>query len=227
MEFHLDQQNKIRVEKRKYLDLVQDLLARGQGKNVYEEFPTDHEHRIEVLEEEEQATTIDLQLSSDHVEDVTQGTSFYVGELEVNVDKHADEGGCTRDFCRLESLYDEYFNSNARDIKLEEHTEMTLQNDEPLQNDNHEMYTLRSQLKVNEDRIVASLVHYDNTHKLVEDIYRKEKREGKGDWPIVDLQVVKIALDSMKSEYLYLLSDRDYILKVVEIHVDWLDKERN
>ena len=87
LDFHLEHQNKTDTTKRKYLKLVQDLLVRVQGKYVYEEFIADQDHRIEVLEEEEQSTTIDLQPSSNHVEDVIQGTSFYVGELEVSVDK--------------------------------------------------------------------------------------------------------------------------------------------
>ena len=84
------------------------------------------------LEIEEQTTSRDGQLSGDHIEDVTRGTSFYVGEMKMRVDKQADEGGCTRDYCWLESLHDESFNSDVHDIKLEEHIEMTLQNDEPL-----------------------------------------------------------------------------------------------
>lgn len=54
---------------------------------MYEEFQVDQNHRIEGLEKEEQSITIDLQPSRDHVEDVTQGASFYVGDLEVSFDK--------------------------------------------------------------------------------------------------------------------------------------------
>ena len=86
------------------------------------------------------------------------------------------------------------------------------------------MHILKSQLKVNEDRVVASLVHYHSTHKMVEDLYRKAQREKKGDWPIADLQVVKTALESMKSNYLCLLSDRNYTLKVVGSYINQLDK---
>lgn len=95
VDFHLDQQNKMGNAKSKYLEVVQDLLARVHGKNVQKEFLENHDQGIEVLEKEEQSTTIYLQPSSDHVEDVTQGTIFYVGELKVSVDKQANEDGCT------------------------------------------------------------------------------------------------------------------------------------
>ena len=71
--------------------------------------------------------------------------------------------------------------------------------------------------------VVASLVRYDNTHRMVEDLHRKAQRGVKGDL----LQVVKTALESMKSDYLCLLSDRDCILKVVGIYVDQLSKGKN
>lgn len=104
---------------------------------------------------------------------------------------------------------------------------MTPRDDELYQHDNNEMHALKNQLKVSEDMVVASLVRYDNTHKLVEDIYRKAQREVEGDWLVADLQVVKTTLETMISNYLCLLSDRDYILKVVEIYVDQSNKGRN
>ncbi len=75
--------------------------------------------------------------------------------------------------------------------------------------------------------IVASLVCYDNTHKMVGDHYKKAQREVEGDWYVVDLQVVKIALETMKSDYLCFLYDRDYILKVAETYDDQWNRERN
>ena len=113
--------------------------------------------------------------------------------------------GCTRGNSRLESLYDEPYISDAHDMNLEEQLKMTLQDDETLQHDNNEMHTLKSQLEVSEDMVAASLVCYDNTHKMVEDLYRKAQREGKRDWLVADLQVVKTALETMKSNYLRLL----------------------
>ena len=58
---------------------------------------------------------------------------------------------------------------------------MTLQDDELLQHDNYEMHALKNQLKVSENMVVASLVHYDSTNKMVEDLYRKVQREVDGD----------------------------------------------
>ena len=104
---------------------------------------------------------------------------------------------------------------------------MTLQDDELYQHDNNEMHAFKNQLKVNEEMVVASLIRYDNTHKMVDDLYRKAQREVEGDWPVTDLEVVKKVIQSMKSDYLCLLSDRDNILKVAEIHVDQLEKGRN
>lgn len=75
--------------------------------------------------------------------------------------------------------------------------------------------------------VVASLVHYDNTHKFVEDLYRKAQREGEEDWLVFDLQVIKTALETMKSDYLYLLSDKDNILRVAEIYADQSNREKN
>ena len=74
------------MAKRKYLELVRDLLAIDQCKGVYDEFLADQNHQIEGLEKEH-LTTIDLQHSRDHLEDVMQGASFFVGELEVSFDK--------------------------------------------------------------------------------------------------------------------------------------------
>lgn len=75
--------------------------------------------------------------------------------------------------------------------------------------------------------VVASLVQYDNTHKLVEELYRKIPREGEGDWHVADLQKVNTALESMKSDYLYLLTDRDYILKVAKIYAAQSSREKD
>ena len=75
--------------------------------------------------------------------------------------------------------------------------------------------------------VVASLIRYDNTHRMVEDLYNKAQKGMEGDWLVADLQVVKTTLESMKSDYLCLLSDWDYILKVVGIYVDQLSKGNN
>ena len=68
--------------------------------------------------------------------------------------------------------------------------------------------------------VMASLVHYDRTHELVDELCRRIPRETGRDWNVDDLQEVKIALETMKSDYLYLLTDRDYILKIAELHVE-------
>ena len=39
-------------------------------------------------------------------------TSFYVGDLEVSLDKHVDEVGSTRSKSMLKSLYDESLHKN-------------------------------------------------------------------------------------------------------------------
>ena len=104
---------------------------------------------------------------------------------------------------------------------------MTLQDDELLQHDNNEMHALKNQSKVSEDMVVASLVHYDNTHRMVKDLYRKAQKRVEGDWLVADLQVVKTTLESMKSDYLCFLSDGDYILQVVGIYVDQSSKGKN
>lgn len=93
---------------------------------MYEEFTANQNHQIKDLEKEDQSTTIDLQPSHDHVEDVTQGASFYVGDLEVSFDKQVDEVGCTQGNSRLESLYDETYISYAHDMNSEEQSKMIL-----------------------------------------------------------------------------------------------------
>ena len=82
------------------------------------------------------------------------------------------------------------------------------------------MHTLRNQLRVSEDMVVASLVHYDRTHELVDELCRRIPRETGRDWNVDDLQEVKKALETMKLDYLYLLTDRDYILKIAEIYAE-------
>ena len=110
---------------------------------------------------------------------------------------------------------DEPYISDAYDMNLEKQSKMTLQDNEPLQHDNNEMHTLKNQLKVSEDMVEASLVRYDSTHKVVEDLYRKTQREVDEDcglllicrWSKQPLNLLKF-----KSDYLCLLSDRDYTL---------------
>ena len=65
------------MEKIKYYELAQDLLAKDKCRNLYE----NNNHHTGSLEKEKQPTTTDLQPSRDHVDDVTQGTSFYIGDL--------------------------------------------------------------------------------------------------------------------------------------------------
>ena len=60
------------------------------------------------------------------------------------------------------------------------------------------MHTLRNQLRVSEDMVVASLVHYDRTHELVDELCRRIPRETGRDWNVDDLQEVKKALETMK-----------------------------
>ena len=79
------------------------------------------------------------------------------------------------------------------------------------QNDNG---TLKNQLKVTDDIVVAVLVRHDNNHRIIEDIYRKThmgiRQSGiEGDSYVVDLQVVKVVFESLKSDYLSVLSDID------------------
>ncbi len=89
------------------------------------------------------------------------------------------------------------------------------------------MHAFKNPLKVSEDMVVTSLVRYDSTHKMIQNLYRNAQKRLKGDWLVVDLLIVKTTLKSMKSDYLCLLSNRDYILKVVGIHGDQLNKGRN
>ena len=42
---------------------------------------------------------------------------------------------------------------------------------------------------------------------------------------VADLQRVKVALESLKSQYLCLISNRDYIVKVDELYVGQLRKK--
>ena len=44
---------------------------------------------------------------------------------------------------------------------------------------------------------------------------------------MADLQKVKKALETMKSDYLYLLSDRDYILKATKIYATQSNREKD
>ena len=64
--------------------------------------------------------------------------------------------------------------------------------------------------------VVTSLIQYDSTHELVEELYRKVLRDD--DWHVTDLQKIKTTLETMKSDCLYLLFDRDYFLKLAEIY---------
>jgi hypothetical protein len=175
------------MAKKMYLELVQDILANDQHKGVYEEFLVDQNHQVGGLEIEEQSTTSDLQLSHDHVEDVTLGAGFFVGDLEVSFDKQDNEVDCTQGNNSLESCYDESYIHDASNGNSEEQPRITLKDNEQFQQGNNEIHILQNQLKISEDMVVASLVQYDSTHELVEELYRKIPREGEGDWRVADL----------------------------------------
>ena len=49
----------------------------------------------------------------------------------------------------------------------------------------------------------------------------------KSDSIVADLQRVKVALESSKSEYLCLISDMDYSLKVAELYAGQLRKKKD
>ena len=59
---------------------------------------------------------------------------------------------------------------------------MTLQDNEQFQQGDNEKDALQNQLKVSEDMVVASLVQYDSTRELVEELYKKVPRERERDW---------------------------------------------
>ena len=124
-------------------------------------------------------------------------------------------------------MFDVPYISYAHDVNLEEQSRMSLQDDELLQHDNNEMHTLKNWLKGSIDMVVTSLVRYDNAHKMVKDLYIKFQKGVEIDWLVFELQVIKTTIETMKLDYLYLLSNWDNILKVAETHVDQLNKERN
>ena len=82
--------------------MVQDFLANNQHKGVYKDLPADQNQQLGCLKKEEQSTTSDLQPSHDHIEDIIQGASFFVGDLEVIFDNQGDEIDCTQGNNRLE-----------------------------------------------------------------------------------------------------------------------------
>ena len=77
--------------------------------------------------------------------------------------------------------YHESYIHATQNMNLEEQPKMTLQDNEQFQQGDNEIHALQNQLKVSEDIVVASLVQYDNTHKLVEKLFKKVPREGEGD----------------------------------------------
>ena len=224
MIFYLEQLNKTDMAIQRYLELAQDLFAKEQHTGVYEEVLIDQNYPLDDLEKEEQTITRDEQPTCNFVEDSTRGTSFFVGDLEVSLDRKVEEIDYPQGKDHLEHLYDEPDIPNTHGLKLEEPPKITLQDNRQFQQSSNEMHTLRNQLRVSEDMVVASLVHYDRTHELVDELYRRIPREAGRDWNVDVLQEVKIALETMKSDYLYLLTDRDYILKIAEIHAEQANK---
>ena len=75
--------------------------------------------------------------------------------------------------------------------------------------------------------VTAFLVQLDSTHELVEQIYKKVPKEGESDWHVAELRKAKKTLETMRSDYLYLLSNRDYILKVAEIYAAQSKQEKD
>ena len=79
--------------------------------------------------------------------------------------------------------------------------------------------------------IVAALVCYDDTHRIIEDIYKKahiEERQEKMeiDPIVVDLQRVIVPWKFLRSDYLCLISDKDCSLKVAELYAGQLREKR-
>lgn len=76
-------------------------------------------------------------------------------------------------------------------------------------------------MKVTEGMIVSTLSHFDHTHNIIEDLFWKaqiEKRQKgiDGGTSLQDLQVIKENLRTLKSDFLSLLSNRNYSIKLVE-----------
>lgn len=58
-------------------------------------------------------------------------------------------------------------------------------------------------------------------------LYWKAQKGMEGSLLVADLQEVKTALEFINSDYLCLLSDKDYILKIAGIYVDRLSKGKD
>ena len=82
---------------------------------------------------------------------------------------------------------------------------------------------MESQLKVGEENVIATLSHFDSSHKLVESYIWKVQLEGRHKCKeeassISDLHVLKTAMETMKNNYLNLLLDRDHLLDLGVIY---------
>ena len=71
--------------------------------------------------------------------------------------------------------------------------------------------------------VIAALSHFDSSHKLVESYIWKGQLEGRHKCKeeassIFDLHVLKTAMETMKNNYLNLLSDRDHLLDLGVIY---------
>ena len=81
---------------------------------MYEEVWIDQNYLLDDLEKEEQKTTEDEQPTHNYVEDFTQGASFFVGDLEVSLDRKVEEVVYPQGNSSLEHVYNEPYIPSSR-----------------------------------------------------------------------------------------------------------------
>ena len=90
----------------------------------------------------------------------------------------------------------------------------------------HEIHHFEGQLKVSKDMIRVGIFFFDDTHKLMANCCWKEEHPGTHqnfarEHSLAYFQALGEALVAVKSNYLHLLSHRDYLL-MLEIYFDAL-----
>ncbi|KAH9329864.1 hypothetical protein KI387_001972, partial [Taxus chinensis] len=95
---------------------------------------------------------------------------------------------------------------------------------------NHCPHSLKNQLKVNEDGVVAALSHHDKMHKLIENhfwmVQLERRQKGiEAESSHDSLQEIKDGMGTMKTNYLHLHSNRDHLLNLAEVYSDALRRK--
>ncbi|GLJ16209.1 hypothetical protein SUGI_0271310 [Cryptomeria japonica] len=157
-------------------------------------------------------------------------SSFYVGNVEINIDKYDKEMDCIHNAILP---YKDYKMSSCKSLNIDkDNIPSNKQGSQFFLSDNSNhlneyghgsmaLQRIETQCVVTNAIVIQALTRMDNTHKAIEDLIGKiqmnERQKGfLGRISHEQLQPLKEAMEIIKADYLCLLKDRDQAIKLIE-----------